>query len=64
MKPFNDAMNQRHANENMMAYQISRDKKGNTHCWQRLEKTHTVLLVGIWKGVIFRGAIFEKASNP
>lgn len=63
MKPFNDAMNQRNANENMMAYQISKDKKGNTHCWQRFEKTHTALRVGIRKGVIFRGAIFQKASK-
>ena len=43
-KPLNDAMNQRNANENMMAYQISKDKKGNTHCWQRFKQTHTLVV--------------------
>lgn len=41
MNPFNDAMNQRNANEHTKAYQISKGTKGNTQCWQGFEETHT-----------------------
>lgn len=66
MKPFNDAMNQRTGNENMMAFKSAKIKKGNTHHRQGCERTHTPSATGgNMGGCRFQASNFtKKHQNP
>lgn len=61
MKPFNHAMNQRNANEHMLAYQISKDKKEGkyTSVGKDLRRQTSQCYGGNVKWCGFGGAVFQ-----